>query len=57
MSQRGGGGAGCLAVIFFLLFCGSWFSVSKVAVLGVGLQCVIVVFPGHTHLFFNMKCM
>ena len=22
----------------------------------VGLQCVIVVFPGQTHLFFNDKC-
>ena len=29
MSQGGGGGAGCLAVIVFLLFCGCWFSVSK----------------------------
>ena len=36
-------------VLFMLVFCGS--------VSWVGLQCVIVVFPDHTHiLFYNVIC-
>ena len=43
--------AGCFAFIVLRM---SWMWLF-LAVLWVGLQCVIVVFPDHTHLFFMPK--
>ena len=39
-------------VIVFLIDCGCWCSVALPDNAVLGLQCVIVVFPNHTHLHF-----
>ena len=44
--------AGCFALAVFLVSCDSRFLWLFLTVPRVGLQCAIVVFPDHTHLFF-----
>ena len=52
-SSRWGGGDWllCFQIVFLVTF-GSWCSVSFLAVLWVGLLCVIMVIPSHNHLLF-----
>ena len=44
--------AGCFASIVLQMYCYYKCSVAFLTVPWVGLQCVIVVFPDHTHLLF-----
>ena len=45
--------AACFSLIVFLMSCGFECSVSFLMVPLIGLQCVVVVFPDHTHLPFE----
>ena len=53
-SSAGEERAGCFTLIIFLLSFVSKFSCLFLVVPWVGLQCVIVAFPPHTHFFFHM---
>ena len=44
--------AGCLTLFVFLVSRGCYCTVFLLAVPWVGLQCLLVVFPDHTHLLF-----
>ena len=44
--------AGCLAIIVLQMYCYCYVMWLFLTVPWVGLQCVIVVFPDHTHLLF-----
>ena len=44
--------AGCFTLAVFLLSCDFWCSVSLPRGPCVGLQCVIMTFPGHAYLLF-----
>ena len=47
--------AGCFAFIVLRMSCYCKCSVNLLVVPWIGLRCVIVVFPDHTHLLFNKQ--